>query len=88
LGVIAGTSADAATRYFPTIWQNDGRAEALAIREGIDDQGTANDINNQGVAVGVLYPGQGPSPVAVRWEPDGTMRLLDTLPGQDSLPRP
>ncbi len=72
-GIMVGTFNDT-NNSFPVLWRADGQAEALP-----GGPGYVTDVNNQGVAVGVLFPY-----TTVRWEPDGRMTGLDNLPGGSS----
>lgn len=58
-------------------WNAAGQATQLEGLNGADDFAHAIDINNSGIAVGIL--GNGPIPTAAYWDVDGNSVALNTL---------
>jgi hypothetical protein len=58
-------------------WNSAGQATELEGLNGVDDFGHAIDINNFGIAAGIV--GNGPTPNAVYWNADGNSVDLNTL---------
>ena len=82
-GQVCGDAYESPGKSYPVVWEPDGTLRKLGVPQSKYFYASGTFINDAGYVVGTAsdFGGSGGPPAF--WTPDGTLSLLDVLPGYD-----